>query len=205
MRRLGLVLAVLTLGVAFAASPTIQQLRWAFKGGISVGAAADDTAANRITNRLGGASTIDFASTSSGIVFSSAITKTGAAVGDICTVSAPAAASALKAKFACVVTATNEVKVQFIPEDKASGVATFDGGSPAQIDVLGISAGSYCTCAAVGATAAIAGTACAVSLTSTTLTITGPNSANTTVNYSCVAPVDPASGSYNYELTRNGS
>lgn len=59
-----------------------------------------------------------------------------------------------------------------------------DGGSPAQCDVT-VTAGAKCVCSPVGTTKAIALAGCAVSLSSTTLTITGTDSATTTVNAIC--------------------
>lgn len=200
-----LALGVLIAGLALAAGPTIQDAGWAFKGGLSIGSGSTwDTASNRITKRLGKTATIDFASTSRGAVFSSAITVTGAAVGDICTVSAPAAASALKAKFSCVVTATDEAKVIFEPLDFTTGQVALTSGTPSTATAT-VTASSVCTCTPVGATAAIAAAGCATGVSSTTLTLTGPNTVTTTMTYDCAAPVNPASGDYALELVRNGS
>lgn len=210
-RALALLAVVLFAGLALAAAPTIQDVGWAFKGGLSIGSGSTwDTASNRITKRLGKSATIDFASTSVGRVLSSAITVTGAAVGDICTVSAPAAASALPARFSCVVTATNEVKVLFEPLNHTRGSTALTSGSPstktAEVPVL-----STCGCDPVGTTAAIAAAGCATSLADDldggvgTLTLTGPDTVTTTVVYDCAAPVDPASGTYTVAIERNGS
>lgn len=166
-----------------------------FKDGIYLGTEAP-VAGNRLKRMLGNSGTVDFASTSVGRVESSGITVTGAKAGDPCFVGVPTAAGALAATYSCYVSATNTVKIVFTPLSQQRGVAQLDGGSPAQIDVTGITASSNCTCAPIGATAAIAAAGCAVSLTSTTLTITGPNTVGTNVNYDCVAPVDPASGTY---------
>lgn len=200
---------VMLASVAVAIVPiTKQPGRWAFPQGIYVGSGS--AAADRQGARLGGSATINFTAASVGQQFSSAITKTGAAVGDICTVSAPAAASALNAKFSCVVTATNEVKVIFEPLNHTRGSTALTSGSPstvtAEVPVL-----STCGCDPVGTTAAIAAAGCATSLADDldggvgTLTLTGPNTVTTTVVYDCAAPVDPASGTYTFELTRNGT
>lgn len=59
-----------------------------------------------------------------------------------------------------------------------------DGGSPAQCE-LAVTAGAKCICSPVGLTATIAGNGCSVSLTSTKLTVSGPNSAAYDVNTVC--------------------
>lgn len=213
MRRLGrigaLALIALSIGVAWAAVVPFNidnSARWS-KGGIWIGTTSTETAvqAHREAKRLGGSATIDFTVISTGQQLSSAITVTGAAVGDICTVSAPAAASALAASFSCVVTATNEVKVKFEPKSQQEGTATLVSGTPSTVVVADITASSRCTATPVGLTAAIAAGGLAVSLTTTNLTITGPNTVTTVLNYSCAAPVDPASGTYAVTLSRNGT
>lgn len=65
-----------------------------------------------------------------------------------------------------------------------SGSCTWDAGTPAQCDAT-VTASTKCICAPVGATKTIAAGGCAVSLSSTTLTITGPDSAAGVVNYHC--------------------
>jgi hypothetical protein len=203
-RALVLLSLVLFAGLALAITPeTVEPGLKRFKAGLAIGTGS--AAADRLGARLGGSATVDFAAGYTGVIFSSAITKTGAAVGDICTVSAPAAASALNAKFSCVVTAANEVKVIFEPLSHQRGSATLVSGTPSQVVVASITASSVCTATPVGLTAAIATAGLAVSLTTTNLTITGPDSVTTVVNYECAAPVDPASGTYTFELTRNGT
>lgn len=194
--------------VAFAAvSPTNidNGARWS-KSGIWIGTTSTETAtqAHRQAKRYGGSATIDFTSQSTGVQFSSGITVTGAAVGDICTVSAPAAASALNATFSCVVTATDTVKVIFEPKDFVKAQVALSSGTPSTATAT-VSAGSICTCTPVGATAAIAAAGCATGVSSTTLTLTGPNTVTTTMTYDCAAAVDPASGTYTVTLERNGS
>lgn len=154
------------------------------------------TEANAITKVFSASGTVDFASTSVGRVESSGITVTGAVAGDTCVVGTTTAAGALAAQYTCYVSAADTVKIVFNPLSHQRGSVVLDGGSPSQMDATGITASSNCTCAPVGATAAIAAAGCATSLTSTTLTVTGPNTVDTTVNYDCVAPVNPASGTF---------
>lgn len=65
-----------------------------------------------------------------------------------------------------------------------SGTCTLDGASPS-VCTATVTAGTFCVCSPVGTSAAIAGNGCAVSLSSTTLTVTGPNAGNYAVNYHC--------------------
>lgn len=160
------------------------------------------TEANAITEVLAGpaaGTTIDFTTLASGVQFSSAITVTGATVGDVCEVGAPAAASALKATFSCVVTATNEVKVIFEPKDTAKNTTTLVSASPS-VATVGVPVASICNCTPVGADATIAGAGCATTVVLDAglgfLTMTGPDTVTTTMTYDCAAPVDPASGAY---------
>ena len=62
---------------------------------------------------------------------------------------------------------------------------TLDGASPS-VCTATVVASSTCVCANVGATAAIANNGCAVSLTSTTLTVTSANAATNVVNIHCL-------------------
>lgn len=197
-----IVLGVLIAGLAYAAGPTLHVVRQAFKGGISIGSGSvDDTASNRITKSLGTSATIDFAAATVGGSTTisdggvSTVTVTGAVVGDVCEVDAPAAAAALKANFNCYVTAADTVTVRFTPEDRVRAQVALSSGSPSTATAT-VSAGSVCTCTPVGATAAIAAAGCATGVSSTTLTLTGPNTVTTTMTYDCAAPVDPASGTY---------
>lgn len=150
---------------------------------------------NGMTKVLGASATVDFASTYSGVVLSSSITVTGARAGDPCFVGVPTAAAALKAKFGCYVDAADSVKVWFSPEDSTDGTVNLSSGTPSTATAT-VVASSLCGCDPVGTTAAIAAAGCATSLSSTTLTVTGPNTVTTTINYHCIAPVDPASGTY---------
>ena len=200
----------LTAGLALAA---VQRLEFnssphltAIPSGIVIAprsALATDALINahRITRSLGASATVDFASAREGSELSSAITVAGARAGDACEVGVPAAAGALKAEFECAVTASDQVKIRFSPQSKQVGTATLVSASPSTVDVTGITASSYCTATPVGTTAAIAAGGVAASLSSTTLTLTGPNTVTTVLNYSCAAPVDPASGTYYVRVT----
>lgn len=167
-------------------------------GGLIIGGSTTD----KITFVGKNSATIDFTSRSEGIAFSSAITVTGAAVNDKCIVGAPAAASALNAQFGCYVTAVNEVKVWFRPSSIIATTCTLGGESPSVCPAQTVTASSQCNCSGVGTTAAIAAGGCAVSLSSTTLTITSLNAGSHVVNYVCRAPVDPASGSFDVLVFR---
>lgn len=150
---------------------------------------------NVITKSLGASATIDFTSAYSGVQLSSSITVTGAQAGDPCFVGVPTAAAALKAKFGCYVDAADSVKVWFSPENYTDGQVALSSGTPSTATAT-VVASSICTCTPVGATAAIAAAGCATGVSSTTLTLTGPNSVTTTMTYHCEAPVDPASGTF---------
>lgn len=203
MKKIIFAVTVITAALAFAAAQSTGSVEkhnspkpLQFVQGIFIGSDARALAEekNKITTTLGNSATIDFASTSVGEVLSSAITVTGAQAGDPCFVGVPAAAGALAADFTCVVSAADAVKVKFSPHSVQNGTsAALNGASPSVITVTSITASSKCTASAVGTTA---GEAIDVSLSGTTLTLTGPNSSTSTVNYNCVAPVDPASGTY---------
>lgn len=194
-----LLAAVLFGAVAFAATEPVD--RWTgrnpvqfIKGTYTHPESIIVNTSNKVTRSLGGSATIDFTVQSVGRQESSGITVTGAQAGDPCAVGVPTAAGALAAEFTCYVSAANTVKVVFAPKSEQSGTsAALNGASPSVITVTNITASSVCTASAVGTTA---GEAIDVSLSSTTLTLTGPNSSTSTVNYRCVAPVDPASGTF---------
>lgn len=76
-------------------------------------------AANKVTRMLGASATIDFAAATITTVDSSAITVTGAQVGDPCFVGPPAAV-VVNASFTCLVTAADAVKVRFTPAGTAA-------------------------------------------------------------------------------------
>jgi hypothetical protein len=67
---------------------------------------------------------------------------------------------------------------------RSKGSCTLDAASPSTCTAT-VAASSVCTCSIVGTTAAIAAKGCAVSLSSTTLTITSANGAGEAVNYHC--------------------
>jgi len=194
------VAALLLAGTAFAVSESIDKFNnprpVQFASGIYVGSDASLVAANvknKLTRVLGTTTTIDFTTQTVGRQESSAVTVTGARTGDRCIVTPNATAAALAAQFTCYVSATNAVKVVFVPLSEQIGTtAALDGASPS-VATATVTASSVCTASVVGTAA---GTAVQVSVTSTTLTVTGANSATNTVNYRCNAPVDPASGEY---------
>lgn len=72
-----------------------------------------------------------------------------------------------------------------LADGTSSNKCTLDGASPSVCTVTTF-AGARCICAPVGTTAAIAAGGCAVSLSSTTLTVTGPNGGNYDVNVVCL-------------------
>jgi hypothetical protein len=169
-----------------------------FRGGMYIGSVSKDPSGNtknKIPYVLANTATIDFTSTTVGVLESSAITVTGALAGDRCVVSVPIAAGAQKAKFECYVSASNAVKVKFTPMDETMGQVALTSASPSTATAT-VSAGSICTCTPVGASATIAAAGCATGVSSTTLTLTGPNTVTTTMTYYCRAPVDPASGTF---------
>lgn len=65
-----------------------------------------------------------------------------------------------------------------------SGTCTLNGGTPATCTVT-VTAGAVCLCSDVGTTAAVAAGGCSVSLSGTTLTVTGAVAANNNVNVLC--------------------
>jgi hypothetical protein len=65
-----------------------------------------------------------------------------------------------------------------------TGTCTLNGGSPSTCTST-VAAGSICTCSPVGTTAGIAAGGCAVSLSSTTLTVTSHNGHTNAVNWHC--------------------
>lgn len=202
---LGFILGVaLTAGLATAATQLIDlnvsSNLSGFTGGIIVlpsSLLTSDSAINasRMTRSLGASATIDFSSATSAPALSSSITVTGARAGDPCFVGVPTAAAALQAEFTCYVDASNSVKVQFTPNNVVTGQVALTSASPSTATAT-VPASSVCQCTPQGTTAAIAAGGCAASVSSTTLTLTGPNTVTTTMNYRCEAPVDPASGTF---------
>ncbi len=191
MKRALLLLALLASAVALAGYEVPISVVQRFRAGLKIGGTG-----SLISDSYSASATVDFASTTVGVVESSAITVTGAEVGDDCIVGVPTAAGALKARYECYVSAADAVKIKFTPLAETMGTtAAFDGASPATATAT-VTASSVCTCSMVGTTAAIAAGGCAVSLSSTTLTMTTVNGSTETANYYCRAPVDPASGTY---------
>lgn len=194
MKRFALLATLILLGstLALAAFAPTRILNLYVLNKLLVGTG---TEANSITKTLSGSATVDFASTTTGVVLSSSITVTGARAGDPCFVGVPTAAAALKAEFGCYVDAADSVKVWFSPNNTVNDQVALSSGTPSTATAT-VPASSICTCTPVGATAAIAAAGCATGVSSTTLTLTGPNTVTTTMTYRCAAPVDPASGTY---------
>jgi len=173
------------------------------KGGAYIGSASVAETTHKLSESLSVAATIDFTSTSGGMAYSGSITVTGAALGDECVIAPPSAAAALLGKYGCYVTAADTVKAWFEPGSMINTSCTLGGESPSVCPAQTVVASSVCTCSNVGTSAAIAAAGCAVSLSSTTLTVTSANGATNVVNYSCRAPVDPASSSYEIRTFSN--
>lgn len=177
-----------------------------YKSGLYVGPASPNPTndkLNKVTRLLAASAVIDFTVISTGVQDSSAITVVGAQAGDTCTVGTSTTVGALLADFSCYISAAGQVKVRFQPRSMQEGTATLVSASPSTVVVAGITASSRCTATPVGTTAAIAAGGLAVSLTTTNLTITGPNTVTTVVNYSCAAPIDPASDTYRVYVRSN--
>lgn len=81
------------------------------------------TETNAITKTLSGSAVIDFASATITCSDSSAITVTGATIGDACAVGTPAAATA-NSDFSCYVSAANTVLVRHCPAGTAADPAS---------------------------------------------------------------------------------
>lgn len=204
MKRLGLLFVAGVIALATPAFAQTHEVPEYFWGGLNVGKSYS-TRAHRVTRVLAGpitGTTIDFASTTTGVVLSASIPVVGARAGDPCVVGVPTAAAALNAKFGCYVDAADSVKVWFSPDNTVNAQIALVSGSPSTV-TASVAASSICTCTPVGTTAAIAAAGCAASVTSTTLTLTGPNTVTTTMTYRCAAPVDPASGAYFVRVISN--
>ena len=113
--------AILLVGsVAFAAALDIQQVAQVFRAGFWSGTTAAKTAGNKVTGMYEASATIDFAAVTTTCADSSAITVTGAQVGDPCFVGIDSATvNAANSSFTCYALA-NEVKVRHC----AAGTAT---------------------------------------------------------------------------------
>lgn len=198
--------ALMLAGITYAATEKVEANGSAYpqvyKSGIYVHpTSVTNNTLNKVTRMLAASATIDFTVISTGIQDSSAITVLGAQAGDSCSVGLSTTVAALLADFSCYVNAAGQVKVRFMPKSFQEGVSgVLNGASPSVVVVAGITASSRCTASVVGTAA---GTAVQVSLTTTNLTLTGPNAASNTVNYSCMAPVDPASDTYRVYVRSN--
>jgi hypothetical protein len=104
---------IMVAGVAHAAPAALERLHKIFAGGITVASAAAgrSASANKVQDVLAGSATVDFASVTDSCTDSTAITVTGAAVGDRCMVGTPAAPDATSF-FMCYVSAADSVKVR---------------------------------------------------------------------------------------------
>lgn len=120
MKRLSLV-AVFLLGItALAATQFTRLLNLQVSGKTLLGSA---TEANAITHSYSGSAVVDFASRTITCEDSTAITVTGAVVGDACHVGTPAA-PAVNSTFTCYVSAADAVRVRHCPAGTASDPAS---------------------------------------------------------------------------------
>lgn len=124
---LGGFLGFLALGPGAASAVTPASIDFAprlMQSGFYSGASGALSDSNRVTNVLAGSITYDFASATITCLDSTAITVTGAAVGDPCFVGIDAAgAAAVNASFSCY-SAANAVYVRFCPAGTASNPAS---------------------------------------------------------------------------------
>ena len=93
--------------------------------GFYSGRAGLASSTHRVTNMLAGSITHDFASSTITCLDSSAITVTGAAVGDPCIVGPPAAPIA-NSSYSCYVSAADTVLVRFCPAGTAANPANVE-------------------------------------------------------------------------------
>lgn len=121
---LAAVAAGLVASVAFAAPFVIDEVARVMNGGFFVHQRAiPNASANKVTRMLGGSATIDFVAGTIICTDSTAITVTGALVGDACFVGGPAAPQA-NSTFTCYVSATDNVKVRHCPVGTAADPAS---------------------------------------------------------------------------------
>lgn len=105
--------ALLLGGVAFAIPSNVDKILNLHVGNaLWVGTPAQVTTANQVTHLLGGSATINFASATTTCEDSSAITVTGAQVGDACAVGVPASGGSANGAYSCFVSAAGAVKVR---------------------------------------------------------------------------------------------
>lgn len=76
------------------------------------------------------------------------------------------------------------VDILTILDTKSNGKCTLNGGTPSTCTAT-VNPATFCKCSPVGTTAVIAAAGCAVSLSSTTLTITSGATLTNDVNYNC--------------------
>ena len=111
--------------VAKATPMDLYRVQHIMLAGFFVGPTAAAVATNKVTTMLGASATIDFTTATTTCTESSAITVTGAVVGDVCAVGTPAAGGSANATYTCYVSATNAVKVRHCAagtaDDPASG------------------------------------------------------------------------------------
>lgn len=120
MKKILIAAAVVVASVAFAAA-TIHHEAQVFRGGFWAGLTASKTAANKVAGMYAASATIDFADAGTGVVCedSSAITVTGAQVGDPCVVGIDSATVAAgNSTFSCYALA-DQAKVRHCPAGTA--------------------------------------------------------------------------------------
>lgn len=130
--RIAITLALVLAGsIALGAAEPIYELvstlrpTW-FQSGIYIGPASQNpvrNTTNKITSSLTGSIAVDFDSDAGTCVDSSAITVTGAKLGDPCIVGSSIAWEANQ-EFSCYVSAADAVKVRFCPAGTAADPAS---------------------------------------------------------------------------------
>lgn len=119
MNKLVILAAALIASVALAA--TVRLDAQVFRGGFWSGSVASRASGNRVTGMYESSATIDFASATTTCADSTAITVTGAAVGDPCAVGYDGATvNAANSSFSCYVSAADAVKVRHCAAGTAS-------------------------------------------------------------------------------------
>lgn len=120
MKKLALIGVVLLASVAFAAAAATRILNLHVLNSLLIGSS---TSTDAITKSLSASATIDFSSVTTTCTDSSGITVTGAVAGDVCSVGAPAAATA-NLNFTCYVSAADTVKVRACAAGTAADAAS---------------------------------------------------------------------------------
>jgi len=119
MKKIFVVATALVASVALAAA-TIHWEAQVFRGGFWSGTTAAKTAGNKVTGMYEGSVTMDFANTTIQCEDSTAITVTGAQVGDPCFVGVDSATvNAAHSSFSCYSLA-NQAKVRHCPAGTAT-------------------------------------------------------------------------------------